>query len=126
MLGDKVRVYRRSNSSVWQCATYIDGKEWRVSTKTDSLSLAKEFAEDWYFELKGKSRAGQLNKEKTFADAAKQFVQEYVPLTNGQRHPRYVKDHEARLDNHLLPYFGATGLSALTAGKVQEYRVMRL
>ncbi|MCW1410763.1 MULTISPECIES: tyrosine-type recombinase/integrase [Rhizobium] len=126
VLGDKVRVYRRPNSSVWQCATYIDGKEWRVSTKTDSLSQAKEVAEDWYFELKGKSRAGQLKQERTFADAAKQFVREYEPLTNGERNPRYVKDHEARLDNHLLPYFGNIGLSALTAGKVQEYRVMRL
>lgn len=63
--------------------------------------------------------------ERTFADAAKQFVQEYVPLTNGERNPKYVKDHEARLDNHLLPFFGTLGLSAVTAGKVQEFRVMR-
>ncbi len=39
--------------------------EWRVSTKTDSLSLAKEFAEDWYPELRGKSCIGQLKTEKT-------------------------------------------------------------
>lgn len=126
VLGDKVRVYRRANSSLWQCSTYLDGREWRVSTKTDSLALAKEFAEDWYLELRGKSRSGQLKVEKTFADAAQQFVKEYVPLTNGERNPRYVKDHEARLDNHLLPYFGKLGLSAITAGKVQEYRVMRI
>lgn len=126
VFGDKVRIYRRAQSSLWQCSTYLEGREWRVSTKTDSLALAKEFAEDWYLELRGKSRAGQLKQERTFADAAKQFVREYVPLTNGERNPRYVKDHEARLDNHLMPYFGNIGLSTLTAGKVQEYRVMRL
>jgi integrase len=126
VLGDKVRVYRRANSSLWQCSTYLEGREWRVSTKTDSLALAKEFAEDWYLELRGKSRSGLLKVERTFADAAQQFVKEYVPLTNGERNPRYVKDHEARLDNHLLPYFGKLGLSAITAGKVQEYRVMRI
>jgi integrase len=126
VLGDKVRVYRRPNSSVWQCSTYLEGKEWRVSTKTDSLSEAKEFAEDWYFELKGKSRAGGLKKEKTFADAAKQFFLEYEAITQGERNPQYVKDHEARLENHLIPYFGDKALSAVTAGVLQEYRVMRL
>jgi integrase len=126
ILGDKVRVYRRPNSSLWQCATYLEGKEWRVSSKTDSLAQAKEFAEDWYLELRGKSRAGLLKQEKTFADAAKHFIVEYVAITNGERNPRYVKDHEARLDNHLIPYFGKTGLSALTAGMVQQYRAMRL
>lgn len=126
VLGDKVRIYQRANSTLWQCSTYLEGREWRVSTKTDSLAQAKDFAEDWYLELRGKSRAGLLKKEKTFADAAKQFVLEYVALTNGERNPRYVKDHEARLENHLIPYFGNTGLSALTAGMVQEFRVMRL
>jgi hypothetical protein len=28
-------------------STYLDGKEWRVSTNADSLALAKEFAE-WH------------------------------------------------------------------------------
>jgi integrase len=126
ILGDKVRIYRRTNSTLWQCATYLEGKEWRVSTKTDSLTQAKDFAEDWYLELRGKSRAGQLKKERTFADAARQFVLEYVAITNGERNPGYVKDHEARLKNHLLPYFGATALPAVTAGMVQEYRAFRL
>jgi len=126
ILGDKVRIYRRENSSVWQAQTRLEGKKWRVSTKSDSLSRAKEFAEDWYFELRGKSRVGALTPEKTFAHAAKQFLREYEALTNGERNPRYVKDHEARLDNHLLPYFGDKGLSTVTAGMVQDYRVMRM
>ena len=126
ILGDKVRLYRRPNSSSWQCSTYMAGKEWRVSTKTDSLAQAKEFAEDWYLELRGKSRAGQLKKGKTFADAARQFVLEYGAITKGERNPRYVRDNEARLNNHLLPFFGSTELKAITAGMMQEYRALRL
>lgn len=126
VLGDRVRVYKRERSSVWQAATRLEGKEWRVSTKTDSLAQAKEFAEDWYFELRGKSRIGALVQEKTFADAARQFLKEYEVITNGERNPRYVKDHAARLTNHLLPYFGKTGLSKISAGMVQDYRIMRL
>lgn len=126
VLGDKVRIYKRERSSIWQCSCRIEGKEWRVSSKTDSLSQAKEFAEDWYFELRGKSRIGELIKEKTFAEAAEQFLSEYNSITNGERNQRYVRDHKARLNNHLLPFFGEFGLSAVTAGKVQEYRSHRL
>ncbi|MEO0636406.1 MAG: site-specific integrase, partial [Pseudomonadota bacterium] len=126
MLGDKVRIYKRERSSVWQCACRLEGKEWRTSSKTDSLSQAKEFAEDWFFELRGKSRIGELLAERTFGDAATQFLKEYEVITDGQRNPRYVKDHAARIRNHLSPYFGATGLSKITAGMLQEYRVMRM
>ena len=36
------------------------------STKEDGLPQAKEFAEDWYLELRGKARAGILKAEKAF------------------------------------------------------------
>ena len=55
LMGGKLHVYRRENSGYWQCSTYLAGKNWRVSTKEDSLAHAKDFAEDWYLELKGKS-----------------------------------------------------------------------
>ena len=73
ILGGKVHVYRRDNSSRWQCATYLQGKNRRVSTKEDGLSKAKDFAEDWYLQLRGKARAGEIRDEKTFRDAAAQF-----------------------------------------------------
>ena len=62
ILGGKVHVYRRENSRHWQCATYLAGKNRRVSTKEDSLAKAKDFAEDWYLELRGKARAGELSR----------------------------------------------------------------
>ena len=46
LMGGKLHVYRRANSGKWQCSTYLAGKNRRVSTQEDSLSLAKEFAED--------------------------------------------------------------------------------
>ena len=88
ILGDKVRVYKRENSRFWQCSTFLNGKNHRTSTKEESLSYAKEFAEDWYLELRGKHRAGELHNEKTFADAAKSFMHEYDVLTEGERNER--------------------------------------
>ena len=48
ILGGKVYVYKRHNSSFWQCSTYFAGKNRRISTKETSLAMAKEIGEDWY------------------------------------------------------------------------------
>ncbi|MFY0611018.1 MAG: phage integrase SAM-like domain-containing protein [Hyphomicrobiaceae bacterium] len=125
IMGGKVHLYKRENSSYWQCSTYLEGKNRRTTTKHESLSLAKEFAEDWYLGLRGKQRDGHLKNEKTFRQAADQFVREYEIITEGQRSPRYVEDHQRRLRIHLLPFFGRLGLSEITPGKVQEYRIHR-
>ena len=126
ILGGKVHLYRRNSSPIWQCSSFVGGRNRRVSTKEDSLSRAKEWAEDWYLELKGKSRRGELTTEKTFKDAADQFVAEYEVLTNGERNPRWVQDHYRRVRTCLVPYFGAMPLSEINAGTVQDYRVARM
>jgi integrase len=125
ILGGKVHVYRRDNSSRWQCATYLAGKNRRVSTKEDSLGKAKDFAEDWYLQLRGKARNGEINDEKTFREAAVQFEREYQIITEGQRNPEYVEGHSTRLRLHLVPFFGDMGLSEITPGQIQEYRIHR-
>jgi hypothetical protein len=47
LMGGKLHVYRRKNSGQWQCSTYLAGKNWRKSTKEESVTLAKELAQDW-------------------------------------------------------------------------------
>ena len=126
ILGGKVYVYLRENSPKWQCSAFLAGKNHRTTTKTDSLSQAKDFAEDWYLGLRGKLRDGELVFEKTFADAAKVFQDEYEILTDGERNERWVQDHYRRIRMYLLPYFGKMGLSTINAGTVQEYRVSRI
>jgi len=126
MMGGKLHVYRRENSGFWQCSAYLAGKNRRISTKEDSLTLAKEFAEDWYLEMRGKNRAGELKTGRTLKQAADQFKHEYEVLTDGERSPLYVKQPKDKLDVHLLPFFGERVLSEITPGLVQEYRIHRM
>ncbi len=125
LMGGKLHLYKRDNSGFWQCSTYLSGKNRRLSTKEESLSQAKDFAEDWYLELRGKHRRGEIKNEKTFREAATQFTREYEIITEGQRNPIYVEGHSTRLRIHLLPFFGDMGLSEITPGQVQEYRIHR-
>jgi integrase len=126
LMGGKLHVYKRENSNYWQCSAYLAGKNRRTSTKEESLSRAKEFAEDWYLELRGKDRAGELKRDKTFKQAAERFLHEYPIMTEGQRNENYVKSKELVLRVHLLSFFGDRVLSEITPGLVQDYRIQRM
>jgi integrase len=127
LMGGELRVYRRENSSRWQCSTFLNGKNHRKSTKEESLSKAKDVAEDWYLELRGKNRAGLLKRpEFTFNDAADRFESEYEVITEGERSKNYVNQLKDNLRIHLRPFFGAKGISEITAGLVQDYRIERM
>src|SRR5882724_11436605 len=125
ILGGKVHVYKRPNSSHWQCSSYLGGKNRRTSTKEESLSKAKEIAEDWYLQLRGKLRSGEIKTEKTFCEASELFLREYNIITQGQRSKVYVEGQQRRSQRHLVPFFGQLGLSEITAGKIQDYRIHR-
>jgi len=123
ILGGKVQLYRRTEDGKWQCSASVGNRQRRSTTRTDSLSLAKQVAEDWYLGLRGKLHAGILKIEKTFREVATQFTREYEIITAGQRSERWTEGHAIRLRVHLLPFFGDFGLSEITPGRVQEYRV---
>jgi hypothetical protein len=58
LLGGLVQVYRRGEGRHWHCSASINGRQYRATTREDDLVLAKQFAEDWYLALRGKSKAG--------------------------------------------------------------------
>ena len=126
ILAGKVHLYQRPDSTFWWCSAFLEGKKRRKSTKSDSLAQAKDFAEDWYLDLRDKKRRGELLSERTFKQASEQFLKEYEIITEGDRNAKYVQDHHSRLRNHLNPFFGKTGLSKVTPGMVQEYRIERI
>ncbi len=126
IMAGKVHVYLRDTSPVWQCATFLKGRNHRISTKEEGLEQAKQVAEEWYLGLRGKEKAGILLNEKTFKFAAERFTMEYGLITEGQRAKKWTEGHQIRLRLHLLPFFGNIGLSQITPGKVQDYRIHRI
>ncbi|WP_316176356.1 hypothetical protein [Bradyrhizobium sp. SZCCHNRI1073] len=101
LMGGKCYIYKRSaDSKFWQVAAFVSNRNHRGSTKLEGFSAAKQFAEEWYLELRGKHIRGELGKlapvnaEKTFKDAAEQFLREFPVLTEGQRSLIYIASHE--------------------------------
>lgn len=132
ILGGKVHLYRRGKRGKYHCSATIEGKQYRSSTNKDDLRLAEEVAELWYMKLRGLVVSGDLEKvtakrrEKTFQAAAEKFLEEFPVLTEGQRNEIYVKGHERRARKYLIPFFGKKGLSEITGGLVNEYRMHRI
>lgn len=125
MFGGKVQLYRRGN--VWWRAARVGGKRFRESTEHSRLDLAEHVTEEWYLDLRGKLKNGELEPdERTFGSAAKEYVREMRVLTIGVRSPRYVDLMELRLNCHILPYFGALGLSKINKSTAQSYLVKRI
>ena len=87
LMGGKFHVYRRPGSRFWQSSAYEAGRNRRITTKEESLARANQVAEDWYLELRGKLRSGELKAEKTFREAAAQFEREYEIITEDQCSP---------------------------------------
>src|ERR1700733_7280743 len=96
ILGGKVHVYKRPNSTLWQCSTYFAGKNRRTSTQEESLPKAKDVAEDWLLQLRGKLRSGEIKTEKTFREASEQLLRESDIITQGQRSKDYVRGQHTR------------------------------
>jgi len=118
-------VYRRENSGQWQCSTYLDGRNHRVSTKTASLALAKAFARDWYLALQRKSRAGASKIEQPVRQAAAAYEREDEIVTEGQRHPAHGHGHEDRLALNHDPAPGPINGSETAPGVAPDYRAYR-
>lgn len=126
ILGGKVYVYKRERSRLWQCSAYIKGTNHRTSTKEESLARAKDFAEDWYLDLRAKDRLGTLHRGKTFAQASEKFEAEYEAITQGKRSPKWVQGHKDRIRLHLMPFFQNMVLKDINSGVIQDYRVHRM
>lgn len=126
ILGGKVQLFQRSDSTKWHCRASVGGRQFRYSTKQSSLATAKDVAEDWFLTLKGKAARGEIKAGKTFKQAAERFIDEYEVVTRGERSPDYVAGHRRRLEKYLIPFFGSKALVEITSGMIQDYRISRL
>lgn len=127
MFDGRLQLYKRGSGRFWQCAARVGGERFRESTKEVDLDRAKDVAEEWYLDLRGKLRHGDIiKKERLFKEAAELYAKDVRVLTIGVRSVRYVEGLEQRLKKHVIPYFGAMPIASINKSTVQAYRVKRM
>lgn len=126
MFDGRLQIYKRANSRVWQCAARVGESRFRQTTGEADLDRAKDIAEEWYLDLRGKTRRGEIvKKERTFGEAWELYLKDVRVLAIGVRTPKYVEVMEQRVRRNVLPFFGDKPLSQINRGLVQAYRVKR-
>jgi hypothetical protein len=70
----KLHVYKRSDSRFWLCRFYADGKYKTSSTKEQTLTKAKNFAMEWYDEIRFNHQHGVPIHDRTFDFVAKEYL----------------------------------------------------
>lgn len=127
LMHGKLHVYKREGSRLWQCSAYLDGKNRRKSTGQVDREKATYVAEEWYVGLRGKVANGEsVHGGFRFDYVAAKFIDEFEVITAGERSPKYIENHRARIRNHLNPFFGKYFVTEITSGLTQEYRVHRI
>lgn len=76
VMDGKVQLYKRGESRFWQCSTYMDGQNHRTSTKEETLTMAKEFAREWYMVAYADSARRRRNTRTT------RLLERFEPTVN--------------------------------------------
>jgi hypothetical protein len=127
MFDGKLQVYRRGARGTFHCAARVKGVRYRATTGEKDFDSASLWAEEWYLDLRGKVRAGQIiKKERTFKEAWELYSAGVRVLARGMRTPLYLLNMELRVNRHILPYFGAMPVKDVTKGVVYQYYVQRV
>ena len=65
------------------------------------------------------------DQERKDREVSEHYLREYDIITQGQRNKRYVDGQHWRCRGRLVPFFGNLGISEITAGKIQDYRIYK-
>jgi integrase len=132
ILGGKVQLFQRPRSPFWQSTATVGGAQHMKSTGQESLALAKDVAEGWYLDLKGRARWGDgLPRQKKrrdgvlFRDAASVFLEEFETLIGAERSPKYIEVLRHKIDKYLIPFFEGKYVDEIDENMVVAYRIER-
>jgi hypothetical protein len=122
ILGGRVYVYKRPNSSLWQPSSYFAGKIVAPARRNRASPKPRRSPRTGIGSFAQKLRAGEIKNEKTFGEVSEHYLREYDIITQGQRNKRYVDGQHWRCRGRLVRFFGNLGISEITAGQIQNYR----
>ncbi|MBT7013631.1 MAG: site-specific integrase [Actinobacteria bacterium] len=95
--------------------------------KEIKFETAKEIAQDWYFELRGKQKEGIPVHGKKFKDVLEEFFEhQNLQVKSGEMKKGNAVDYERRLKGKLGTYFNDYYLQDITLQSLNEFKVHRI
>jgi len=126
VLEDKVVLYQRERSSVWQARIKLDDGKWhRASTKEKEQHRAGERALELYFESRARSQSKLPQVSRRFRSVAKLAIQQMEDDLKAGRGKVVYKAYISSLTKTLIPYFGNTKIDNITPAKLEAFATWR-
>ena len=111
LLERELVIYRRENSTLWQCRFKVDGLWQCASTKQADLTLAKKAAYELRMEAEIRRRNNLPVITRKFRDVAKLAIQRMqAELTSGKGRVSY-SDYMRVINEHLIPALGKRNIA---------------
>ena len=111
-------VYRRGR--IWWIKYYRNGKPFRESSKSESVSDAKRLLRQREGEIGTGNLLGSTTERVRFEELAKDFLNDY--RANNRKSLVWAK---RRIEQHLTPFFGGLRVVDMTTDRVRAYTAKR-
>lgn len=123
---DLVSLYKRSDSSYWQCRFKLPNGQWHSkSTGQVDLEAAKQESIALYERLMAKIRQRLSLKSKSFKQLAMEELEDLSRASSEGKGKSVYRDYTFVINKYFIPFFGSYQLTQITPQLVQEFESWR-
>lgn len=126
---NKLVVYRRKRSTIWQCRYKVDGQWQRASTKERELVKAKERAHELLIEAEIRKRSNIPVVTRRFRDVAKLAIKRLDDKIASKQGKVSYSDYKRIIEEYLIPALGSrliTSIDAVALDHLDADRIERM
>jgi integrase len=123
---NKLVLYKRTRSGMWQCRYKLGNGEWyRQTTGTDEQEEAEDIAFKLYYGADEREKNKLPQNTRKFKHVARYAIQRMQDDIDAGAGKVVYKDYIRVINNYLIPYFGNLKTDSITTRKVIEYSAWR-
>jgi integrase len=122
LMDGKINVYKRPQSSQWQCRFKLANGKWQsATTNTSNVEQAKIQAIAIYETTQIKINVGLAITAKTFKQIALDELANMRRLINAGTAKTAYRDYEFAIKKYLIPFFGKYEVGQITTELVADF-----
>ena len=123
---NKLVLYKRTRSGMWQCRYKLGNGEWyRQTTGTDEQEEAEDIAFKLYYGADEREKNKLPQNTRKFKNVARFAIQRMEDEIAAGAGKVVYKDYIRVINNYLIPYFGNLKTDSINTRKVAEYNDWR-
>ncbi len=125
LLDNKLVLYRRENSNIWQCRYKVDTLWQRTTTKQHELKKAKAIANELMITAEIRKRDNLPIITRKFRHVAALAIQTMDQEIAAGRGKAAFTDYKAAITNYFIPFFGSHSITSITHGLLVQFDTWR-